>query len=304
MSVATSTPTKGLEWPVVIFMGAIHLFAIGFCIAFPSWLGFGLFLLLYLLTGLGVTVGYHRKLTHHSFKSPKWVERFLAVLGMLAGEGPPIFWVAHHRKHHKLSDQEGDPHSPKDGFWWAHWLWLFPKQNKVQLGSLYRKWSPDLNRVPFYQHLEANYLYWQLGFGTLIFAAGWAVGGWYMAFSFLAWGFFFRMIFVLHATWMVNSLAHTYGYKSYETSDDSRNNFVVGILAHGEGWHNNHHFMQAAVNHGHRWWEVDLSFYVIYFIGLLCVPLKWIGLNHWRLVSNLKYYDRKTGTYQTLFPAK
>ena len=103
---------------------------------------------------------------------------------------------------------------------------------------------------------------------------------------------------------MVNSVAHTYGYKNYQTNDESRNNFIVGVLAHGEGWHNNHHFTQAAVNHGHRWWEVDLSFYVIYVIGLLCVPFKWIGLNHWRLISNLKFYNRKTGEYITLFPNK
>src|SRR5262245_53527469 len=107
-------------------MGGVHLLALGLCVGFPSWQGVGVLVLLYLVTGLGVTLGYHRRLTHQSFQAAPAVDVVLAILGLLSGEGPPLFWVTHHRKHHAHSDGPDDPHRPGDGFWWAHWLWMFP----------------------------------------------------------------------------------------------------------------------------------------------------------------------------------
>lgn len=304
---------KGVEWPVIGFMAVVHIVPVVLCILYPSWPGVVSFLILYLITGLGVTIGYHRKLTHSSFDSPMWVNKVLAVMGLLSGEGPPVFWVALHRKHHKFSDLEGDPHSPiTDNFWWAHMLWIFPKQHKVKLGALYGKWAPDLVKVPFYQFLEKSYFFWHLGLLAIVYGTGYYYGlhfseaysASYMAMSFVAWGFFFRMIWVLHATWMVNSASHIWGYKNYKTTDESRNNPVVAVLAYGEGWHNNHHYTQSAVNHGHRWWEFDVSFVVIMLFAVLSYPLKWVGLGKYRLAYRLRFYNHKEGKLKTWFPRK
>jgi fatty-acid desaturase len=311
-SLATSAPqivpgspfAAGLNRPVLGFLILIHSVPILLCVLFPSWPGLGMMVVLYLLTGLGVTIGYHRKLTHHSFKAPRWVDHCLAVLGLLSGEGPPMFWVAHHRKHHKFSDVEGDPHSPLDGAWWSHMLWLLPKQSKMKLGSLYGKRASDLIKDPFYTSLESTYLLWHGALLLGLLVAGWVLGGWYMAGSFVAYGFFLRMLLVLHATWMVNSVSHMWGYKSYETQDDSRNNALVALVAQGEGWHNNHHHLQATVNHGHRWWEIDVSFAVIYLAACASLPLKWIGLGAHRPVYHLKFYSHRLKKTRVLFPGE
>ena len=295
--------SNGLEWPIVLFIGSIHILAIALSICFPTWEGLIVFIVLYLLSGWGVTIGYHRKLTHSSFRSPKYIDYIFAVLGLLAGEGPPIYWVAHHRKHHRFSDQSGDPHSPRDGFWWAHWLWLFPSHNKFKLGALYKRWAPDLAQNRFYQFLESSYLYWHLAMIVLLFLTGLWIGNWVTGLSLVAYGFFLRIVVVLHTTWMVNSLAHTWGYRNYKTKDDSQNNPFVGVAAHGEGWHNNHHYVQGAVNHGHRWWEIDLSFGLIFILALLSWPLAWIGLGKWRPVYHLKFYRFKKKNTKILFPA-
>jgi fatty-acid desaturase len=290
--------SRGLEWPIVVFLGTVHLLGLALCLAFPSWEGFILFLILYLVTGLGVTVGYHRKVTHQSFRSPLWFEYALAVLGLLAGEGPPIFWAAIHRQHHRHSDGPEDPHSPHDGFWWAHALWMLPKMRRTELGRTYSAYAPDLVRHRFYQFLERTYLYWHLGFAVLLTLAGAWLGSWRMALSFLAYGYFLRMVVVLHATWMVNSVSHRWGYRNYRTDDDSRNNAIVALFAHGEGWHNNHHHSQVAANHGHSWREFDLSFGVILLLGVLTWPLGWIGLNRWRLLTDVRVFSASTGKIQ------
>lgn len=294
----------GFERPVLAFVIAIHVIPVALCVLFPSWPAVWVAVALYFVTGLGVTIGYHRRLTHHAFKSPRWMDNLLAVVGLLAGEGPPIFWVAHHRKHHKFSDADGDPHSPREGFLWAHMLWLLPRQNKVKLGALYRKWAPDLVRDRFLVSLESTYLFWHGGFLLVLLGAGWLAGGWYLGASLVAYGFFLRSLLVLHATWMVNSLAHTWGYRSYATPDESRNNFVVGLLAQGEGWHNNHHHFQASVNHGHRWWEIDVSFLVILLLAAASWPLAWIGCSAQRPVYHLKFYSHSRQKIRTLFPGE
>ena len=160
---------NGLEWPNVLFVGIVHLLAIVLSLCFFSWEGLIAFIVLYLLSGWGVTIGYHRKLAHSSFRSPKYVNYVLATLGLLAGEGSPLYWIAIHRKHHKLSDKPGDPHSPKEGFWWAHLLWLFPAHDKAILGAMYKRWAPDLARNRFYQFLESSYIYWHLASIVLLY---------------------------------------------------------------------------------------------------------------------------------------
>jgi sn-2 palmitoyl-lipid 9-desaturase len=262
---------NGPNWGIVIVLLSVHLIALAGAPFVLSREGLAAMMVMYFVTGFGVTVGYHRRLTHRSYGAPQWLDRVLAVLGLLSGEGPPIFWVAHHRKHHGFSDQPDDPHSPSAGFWWAHCLWMMPRKSRAELGLLYRRWAPELLKDRFLLFLESSYLFWHVLLAALFFFAGQLIGGWKMGVSLVIYGVFVRMVLVLHSTWLVNSACHIWGYRNHETGDESRNNPFVGLVALGEGWHNNHHFMQNTANHGQRWWEVDLSFLVILILAMLRV---------------------------------
>lgn len=289
----------GLQWPYVAYFAALHAGALALCPWYFSWPALWVAVGCYFATGFGITVGYHRLLAHPGFTCAPWLERTLALLGLLAGEGPPLFWVVNHRKHHKFSDMEGDPHTPQNSFAWAHMLWLFPKQRPAELGQEYARWAPKMAREPFYRWLESHYLWVQAAFGLALFAAGFAAGGVFMALSFLAYAYFLRMVLVLHATWLVNSLCHSSGYRRYATPDRSRNNPFVAVVALGEGWHNNHHHAPVPANHGHRWWEFDASFAVILLLAAAGQPLAWIGLSRRRPVSAVKVY--RAGRQETWF---
>ena len=152
-----------------------------------------------------------------------------------------IDWVANHRKHHAHSDQEGDPHSPHDGPWWSHIFWLAVWKGPRPTPSTFAAGCPTWPKIRSSAGSAAMFLPSHFVFGLLLMAAGYAYGGWYMAASFLVWGVFVRLVFVLHSTWFVNSASHMWGYRNYETTDDSRNNWWVALLTYGEGWHNNHH---------------------------------------------------------------
>ncbi len=199
----------------------------------------------------GIGLGYHRLHTHRSYKAPKWLDYFLAVCGTMTLEGGPIFWVAVHRVHHQLSDKPGDPHSPHDGAWWAHLLWMLlgdPYHNRPDVAN---KYAPDMVRDKFYVMLTKWHWVPLVVFGLAV----WAFAGYEM----MLWLVFVRVVFGLHATWFVNSASHIWGYKRFATRDDSRNNWWVAILTFGEGWHNNHHAHPTSARHGLAWFEVDLS---------------------------------------------
>lgn len=229
-----------------------------------TWTGLAVAVALHFVTGgLGICLGYHRLLTHAGMQTYPWVRYLFAGLGSLAGEGAPLDWVADHRKHHACSDQDGDPHSPRDGGFWSHVFWLAFHTHRGDRREHLRRWAPDLYREPGMRRLDALFLPLHIGLGVALTAIGYAVGGGPLALSLLVWGMFVRMVFVLHVTWMVNSASHLWGYRNYETSDDSRNNWLVALLAYGEGWHNNHHAYPRMAKHGHRWWEFDLTWQVI-----------------------------------------
>jgi fatty-acid desaturase len=254
---------QGLEWPAVLWILVLHLGALAAPFCF-TWYGLWVMCALsWVSGGLGVCLGYHRLLTHSSFETYPFVRRLLALFGTLAGEGPPIMWVSAHRKHHRYSDEEHDPHSPKDGGWWSHMLWTFPRHGSQYWAQLYRQYSPDLLKDPFLRLLDRTFLWWHLALGLILFGAGWA--GWDLrtGVSFLVYGLFVRLVYVLHVTWSVNSASHIWGYRNYETRDNSRNLWWVGLLAFGEGWHNNHHAYPRSAPHGHRWWEIDMTWWVI-----------------------------------------
>jgi stearoyl-CoA desaturase (delta-9 desaturase) len=293
--------TDGLQWSYLAYFAAIHTGALALCPWFWSWPAFWVATACYVVTGFGITVGYHRLLAHPGFSCPPWVERAFALLGVLAGEGPPLFWVVNHRKHHKYSDTGRDPHSPLSSFAWAHILWLFPKQQPADLGRDYARWAPKMARDSFYRGLESHYLWVQALFALALFAGGFAAGSWTLAFSVLAYAYFLRMVLVLHATWLVNSLGHTHGHRRYPTQDQSRNNLFVALVALGEGWHNNHHYMPVAANHGHRWWEFDVSFLVILLLATLSRPFGWAGLAHLRPVTAVRVYRMRTARLETWF---
>ncbi len=254
---------NGIDWPVVLWLGFVHIGALSAPFFF-TWKAVGVFVALWWITGaLGITLGYHRLLTHGSFKAPRWFRRTVAVCGALAGEGPPITWVAVHRKHHLHSDADGDPHSPRDGAWWSHMVWLFPRPRDPAWQNLLQQFGKDLLRDPFMRSLDRTFLLWHFGLGFVLLAVGWLGWDLYTGLSFVAWGTFLRMVFVLHITWLVNSASHMWGYRNYETDDNSRNLWWVGLLAFGEGWHNNHHAFPGRARHGHRWWEIDLTYATI-----------------------------------------
>lgn len=254
---------NGLDWPVTIWVVIVHLGALAAPFYF-TWKGVALATFLWWLTGgIGVCLGYHRGLTHGSFMTYRPIRWLLALLGGLSGEGSAITWVASHRKHHAFSDQEGDPHSPRDGGLWSHMLWFMPKLGEEKHNDLVSRYAPDLMKDPMYRFLHMMFLPSHFILGTLLFAAGYF--GWdaYTGASFVMWGMFVRLVWVLHATWFVNSATHMWGYRNYETTDDSRNLWWVALLSFGEGWHNNHHKYQRMAAHGHRWWEIDLTYYAI-----------------------------------------
>ncbi len=253
----------GINWPIMGWIAVLHLGALAAPFTF-SWQGLVLVFALHWLTGgIGICLGYHRLFTHSSFSTYKPVRWLIAWIGGLAGEGGVIDWVSNHRKHHALSDQEGDPHSPHDGPWWSHMFWFARKLTPEIYNAHINRWVPDLLKDPVLRFLGHTFLLWHFVIGSVLFGAGYLAGGMYMGWSFLVWGLFVRLVLVLHSTWFVNSASHMWGYINYKTTDDSRNNWWVALITYGEGWHNNHHAYPRMANHGHKWWEFDMTFRTI-----------------------------------------
>ena len=261
----------GYDWPIVLWLVGVHVAALAAPFVF-SWQGLVTLLVLHWFAGcIGVTLGYHRLLTHSSFRTYKPVRFLLALAGGFSGEGSAIDWVANHRKHHAHSDHDGDPHSPHDGGWWSHAFWLAWLLGGKEKEEHLNRWVPDLAKDRSMRIAHLLFLPTHFVTGLLLFGAGYWMGGWYMATSLLVWGLFLRMVTVLHATWFVNSASHIWGYRNYETTDDSRNNWWVALITYGEGWHNNHHAYPRMAKHGHKWWEIDVTFMTIRL-------MQWLGL--------------------------
>jgi stearoyl-CoA desaturase (delta-9 desaturase) len=275
---------RGLDWPVVLWISFAHVGALG-AFFFFTWKAVALFAVLFWITGsLGVCMGYHRLLTHGSFGTYRPIRWLFALLGSLSGEGSAITWVSTHRKHHAHSDKDGDPHSPRDGGLWAHFLWLMPNHGAKYHADMASRYAPDLTKDPVMRFLHSTFLVWHWVFGLALYFIGWYFWDHYTAWSFIFWGVFLRMVYVLHVTWFVNSATHIWGYRNYETTDDSTNLWWVGLLAFGEGWHNNHHAYQRMARHGHRWWEVDITYWGI-------CALEKIGLA-WNVVRKVPSHQK------------
>lgn len=233
------------------------------------WVPLTLLAVMYLLTGLGVTVGYHRLFTHKSFETGRVMTFIIGVLGSMAVEGPLLTWVATHREHHQHSDAEGDPHSPHThgagvwnmlrGLWHAHMGW-FIRGSTPDL----KRYVPDLEKDPMLRWISRTFPVWVL-LGMLVPAVlgGVLMMSWTGALLGFIWGGLVRTVLVHHVTWSVNSVCHVWGRRPFDCHDESRNNAICGVLAMGEGWHNNHHAFPRSARHGLSWWQVDLSYMVI-----------------------------------------
>jgi stearoyl-CoA desaturase (Delta-9 desaturase) len=253
--IARVSNSQKINWPVIVVIGLFHLAALAALFTF-NWYVLGEAVFLYwLATGLGISMGYHRLLTHRAYKIPLALEYSFAVLGTLTLEGGPISWVATHRIHHQNSDRPGDPHSPRDGGFWAHAGWiLFGEANHSNTKKM-SKYAPDLAKHRFYIWLN-NYHWVPL---CVLAVLLYVIGG----FPLFLWGVCLRVVFGLHTTWLVNSATHMWGARRFATHDDSRNNWWVALLTFGEGWHNNHHAHPSSARHGLAWYEFDPSWILI-----------------------------------------
>eukprot|EP00850_Spirogloea_muscicola_P007277 SM000036S13321 [mRNA] locus=s36:595281:597438:+ [translate_table: standard] len=238
-----------------------------------SWPAAASFAVLYVITGmLGITLSFHRNLSHRSFQVPKWLEYALAYCGVLAvqvialssdrsddlgddlAQGDPLEWVSSHRFHHQHCDTPKDPHTPYEGLWHSHMGWLLDDEaTQARVGN--RGNVSDMAKDPFYRFIEKTYMYHIIGSGIILYSLG--------GLPFFVWGLALRTVWVYHITWAVNSACHVWGYQSWNTGDISRNNWWVALLAFGEGWHNNHHAFEYSARHGLDWWQLDPTWYCV-----------------------------------------
>ncbi|MDA1008123.1 MAG: fatty acid desaturase [Planctomycetota bacterium] len=234
------------------------------------WTDLFLLLGMYAITGLGITIGYHRLVTHKAFTTPTPLAMFFIVCGAMAAQGPVIWWAATHRRHHQHSDCERDPHSPHvrrtpgfvgwiAGFMHAHFGWLFRDSNDNNYSYV-----PDLLNSPSIRRVNRLFPLC-VAFGLILpgIIGGLVTMTWTGALLGTVWGGFARMFLLHHVTWSINSVCHVWGMRDYQCNDESRNNPIMGILAFGEGWHNNHHAFPTSARHGLKWWQIDMSWMII-----------------------------------------
>ncbi|MFN2628531.1 MAG: acyl-CoA desaturase [Gaiellaceae bacterium] len=261
-------------------VGALSAMGILWGVAF-HWVDLILLVSLYVICAFGMTIGFHRYFTHKGFEARTPVKATLAILGCMTMQGPLTQWVTDHRKHHALSDQEGDPHSPHvghgdgalgavKGFVHAHVGWLFRNLGMEQ-GRVYGK---DLYEDRLVRWIDRLYMVWVVLTLGIPFAVGFAVGGtWEAGAEALVWGGLLRIFLYQHATFCVNSICHMFGRQDYVSRDEARNNWLIALLVFGEGWHNNHHAFPASARHGLHRFQIDVSWLVIR--GLEKLQLVW-----------------------------
>jgi fatty-acid desaturase len=246
---------SNISWHIVGWMALMHIGALAAPFYF-TWQALGVAVLLHWLTcSIGICLCYHRTFSHRSLKLHGPAKFFGLYAAALAGEGSPLRWTMVHRIHHGHSDEAGDPHSPLEGSWWSHLLWMFINQPDDLQQSAYRQYVPDLMRDKTVLFFEKTWFFWYLASAAALYA----IGGLPM----FLWAVCVRTVVAYHSTWFVNSATHLWGYRNYQTTDESRNLWWVAILSYGEGWHNNHHAHPRIARAGHRWWEVDPTWMAI-----------------------------------------
>jgi stearoyl-CoA desaturase (delta-9 desaturase) len=261
---------------VLPFLGLVVAISLLWGVAF-NWIYLVLLFVMYLISGLGITIGYHRYFTHKSFQTSRFVQALLAISGSMAFEGSVLQWAAVHRSHHQHSDDEHDPHSPHThgagvwnairGMWHAHMGWLF-RSRTISL----QKYVVDLKKDRLITTMSALFPLWALlGLAIPAVIGGLVTMSWMGALLGFIWGGLVRVFFVHHVTWSINSVCHIWGTRPFNSHDESRNNPIFGVLGLGEGWHNNHHAFPTSARHGLRWWQLDISYIIIR-------ALSWVGI--------------------------
>ena len=270
-SEAASGPKK-VDWVRILPFLLLHLACLGVLWTGWSWTAVGVAAVLYAVRMFSITAFYHRYFSHRTFSTSRPVQFVFAVLGNSSVQRGPLWWAAHHREHHQNSDTEDDPHSPiRRGFWWSHVGWITSKHNFSTRLERVRDLSkfPELCFLDRYDTLVPLLMFGALyGLGELLHLEFPALGtsGWQL----VVWGIISTCV-LFHATFTINSLAHLWGTRRFQTDDHSRNNWFLAIVTFGEGWHNNHHHYQGSVRQGFRWWEYDFSYYAL-------VVMSWLGL--------------------------
>ena len=271
---------RQINWRYASAVGTYHLVAL---LALLPWFfsrtGFALAVIgVFVFGSGGINLCYHRLLSHRSFSCPLWLEHTLAMLAVCCVQDTPARWVATHRMHHHRADDQADPHSPLVNLFWSYIGWLFLENTDLCRGVAYDRYARDIVRDKFYRWIERAVVWITLGQSLVYFAAGFLIelllGGTLgeaaqFGASIWLWGVVIRTILVWHITWCGNSFPHLFGYRNYETDDNSRNNMLVAIITNGEGWHNNHHADPNSASNQHYWWEFDLTYLFLRLLVLL-----------------------------------
>lgn len=230
-----------------------------------SWTAVTLAVVLYFVRMFAITGGLHRYFSHRTYKTSRGFQTVLAFVATSAGQMGPLWWAAHHRDHHRYSDTEDDIHSPqRHGFFWAHMGWVLDPQNDTTKVQLVKDWAKYPELVWLNKHFRVP----PIALAIFCFSFGWFFGSYLglletTGLQCLGWGFFISTTALYHATFTINSISHVWGTRSFQTSDSSRNNFLLALITLGEGWHNNHHRFPNSEKHGLRWWQVDITHYII-----------------------------------------
>lgn len=253
-----------IDWPRVIPFILLHLTCLFALVTGVSPIAIIVCIAAYLLRMFAITAFYHRYFSHKAFKTSRVVEAIFGFIGASATQRGPLWWAAHHRTHHASADTPEDPHSPRDGFWRSHMFWFLKTENF----PTHTKRIPDLARNPVLRAIDRFDILPPILFAVMILLVGIYIETQHpelgaSRWQILIWGFFVSTVLLSHVTFCINSIAHRFGSRRYETDDDSRNNFLLAILTLGEGWHNNHHQHPAAARAGIAWWEIDVTWYIL-----------------------------------------
>ena len=273
-SIQTAPRARAQVRSVAIGMALFHLACLGAFYTGVSTAAIVAAVVMYVTRGIGVTGGYHRLLAHRSFKTNRVVQFIFALLGSMAVQGGPLWWVAHHRHHHAATETEEDIHSPvTHGMWQAHMGWMMTDAAFNEKGTNAR----DLHKFPEIKALQRHYVWIVVAQPVLLYALGEWLGAAYSTsgLQMMVWGFFISTVFTWHVTFMVNSVCHRWGAQPYDAGDASTNNVFIGVLGFGEGWHNNHHYYPSSARHGLQWWQLDMTWIllrVLMVFGLVTDP--------------------------------
>lgn len=260
----------GIDWLRIIPFIGLHLGCFAVIWVGTSTVAVATAIALYLLRMFAITAFYHRYFAHKSFKTSRPVQFLFALIGASATQRGPLWWAAHHRQHHRHADQKLDPHSPQQGFLWSHMGWFLSRKHfKADLSLV-----PELARYPELRWLDRYDIALPVLLAVLLYFTGEGLAVWSpdlntTGWQLVIWGYFISTVLLIHATLLINSLAHRIGRRRYQTPDDSRNNFLLALLTLGEGWHNNHHYHAASARQGFYWWEIDISYYLLWLMQKL-----------------------------------